>query len=144
MMKTQSLRMTKQRRVILEELRKVRSHPSADKIYEKVKKRLPRISLGTVYRNLEILTRIGEIQHVEIHGTVRRFDGNPSNHYHVHCIHCDRIEDIDIGRLTQIEAAIESLSDYKITGHRLELIGVCQKCSEKINGGNHPTTPVPT
>ncbi len=140
MMKNQSLRMTNQRRVILEELRKVCSHPSADTIYEKVKKRLPRISLGTVYRNLEILTRIGEIQHVEIHGTMRRFDGNPLNHYHIHCVHCDRIEDIDIGRLTQIESTIEALSDYKITGHRLEFIGLCRKCSEKVNTGNRANT----
>jgi Fur family ferric uptake transcriptional regulator len=57
--------MTRQRRVILEELRKVNTHPSADEIYEIVRKRLPRISLGTVYRNLEILSESGDIQKLE-------------------------------------------------------------------------------
>ena len=54
--------MTRQRMIILEELRKVDTHPSADEVYEMVRKRLPRISLGTVYRNLEILSKTGEIQ----------------------------------------------------------------------------------
>ena len=59
--KQSNLRMTRQRRVILEELCKVDTHPSADEVYVMVRKRLPRISLGTVYRNLEILTQSGEI-----------------------------------------------------------------------------------
>ena len=55
-------RITKQRQVILEELRKLNTHPSADEIYKVVRRRLPRISLGTVYRNLEVLVQMGEIQ----------------------------------------------------------------------------------
>ena len=62
MQKQLNLRMTRQREVILEELRKVNTHPSADEIYEMVRKRLPRISLGTVYRNLEILSKSGDIK----------------------------------------------------------------------------------
>ena len=76
-----NLRMTQQRQVILEELRNVNTHPSADEIYEMVRKRLPRISLGTVYRNLEILCASGEIQKLEAGGSIKRFDGNPRNHY---------------------------------------------------------------
>ena len=90
--KQSNLRMTRQREVILEELRKVNTHPSADEVYEMVRKRLPRISLGTVYRNLEILSESGDIQKLEPGCTLKRFDGNPSEHSHIRCIRCDRIE----------------------------------------------------
>lgn len=131
MFENQNLRMTRQRQVILEELRKVKTHPSADELYEKVKRRLPRISLGTVYRNLEILTRLGEIQHVEISGALKRFDGDPNNHYHIRCTRCSRVDDVAIGPLKQVEAALAGLTDYQITGHRLEFVGLCRKCSKK-------------
>ena len=131
MLENQNLRMTRQRQVILEELRKVKTHPSADELYEKVKKRLPHISLGTVYRNLEILTRLGEIQHVEIRGAMKRFDGNTQNHYHIRCTRCDRIDDVRIGPLKQVEDALAGSTDYQITGHRLEFVGLCRKCLKK-------------
>ncbi|MDF1591682.1 MAG: transcriptional repressor [Desulfobacterales bacterium] len=131
MLETQNLRMTRQRQVILEELRKVKTHPSADELYEKVKRRLPRISLGTVYRNLEILTRLGEIQHVEIGGGMKRFDGNTHNHYHIRCARCARIDDVHIDPLKQVEDALDGYTDYQITGHRLEFVGLCRKCSKK-------------
>ena len=127
-LENQNLRMTRQRQVILEELRKVKTHPSADALYERVKRRLPRISLGTVYRNLEILSRLGEIQHVEIGGAMKRFDGNTQNHYHIRCLRCDRVDDVRIGPLKEVEAALAGATDYQITGHRLEFIGLCRKC----------------
>ncbi|MDP3286289.1 MAG: transcriptional repressor, partial [Desulfobacterales bacterium] len=77
MLKRKNHRMTRQRAVILEELKKVKTHPGADEIYEMVRKRLPRISLGTVYRNLEVLSELREIQKFEHVGTLKRFDGTP-------------------------------------------------------------------
>lgn len=74
--------MTRQRSVILEELRKVTTHPSADGIYEMVRKRLPRISLGTIYRNLEILFENGDIRRLDTGSHLRRFDGRAEDHYH--------------------------------------------------------------
>jgi len=125
--------MTRQRRLILEELRKVNTHPRADEIYEMVKKRLPRISLGTVYRNLEILTRLGEIQHIEFGGALKRFDGNPRNHYHIRCIHCDRVEDVLIDPIKHIETVLNGAVDFEIIGHRLEFLGLCKECSKQEN-----------
>ena len=81
-------RMTRQRAVILEELRKVKTHPTADELYSIVRERLPRISLGTVYRNLDFLADTGEIRRLEAAGTTKRFDGDISWHQHVRCIHC--------------------------------------------------------
>jgi Fe2+ or Zn2+ uptake regulation protein len=120
--------MTRQRKVILEELRKVYTHPSADEIYEMVRKRLPRISLGTVYRNLEILSESGEIQKLELGCSQKRFDGVADNHYHIRCIHCDRVADAPLEFDVTIKHELKGATDYKILGHKLEFIGVCPDC----------------
>jgi Fe2+ or Zn2+ uptake regulation protein len=126
-----NLRMTRQRRVILEELRKVNTHPSADEIYEIVRKRLPRISLGTVYRNLEILSDSGDIQKLETGCSLKRFDGNLSEHCHIRCVRCDRIADAPM--LPELKIDLERLdsTDFEIFGHRLEFLGLCPQCSGK-------------
>ena len=95
--------MTQQRKVILEELKKTNSHPGADEIYERVRKRLPQISLGTVYRNLEILSELGEIQNLELGGGLKRFDSNPKKHYHIRCIRCGRVDDSPVATFKKIE-----------------------------------------
>jgi Fur family ferric uptake transcriptional regulator len=128
-----NLRMTRQREVILEELRKVNTHPSADEIYEMVRKRLPRISLGTVYRNLEILSKSGDIQKLEPGCTSKRFDGNPTEHAHVRCIRCGRIADVPMVTDYKIHPEQSNVTDFEIIGHRLEFLGVCPRCSGKSN-----------
>jgi len=131
LLKKRTLRMTQQRKVILEELKKINSHPGADEIYERVRKRLPQISLGTVYRNLEILSELGEIQNLELGGTPKRFDSNPEKHYHVRCIRCGRVDDVPIAPLKKVENEICGATVFTIIGHRLEFTGFCPECSEK-------------
>ena len=131
MQKNPNLRMTRQRRVILEELRKVNNHPSADEIYEIVRKRLPRISLGTVYRNLEILSDPGDIQKLEPGCSLKRFDGNPSEHFHIRCVRCNRIADAPMLPDLNIDLERIDVTDFEIVGHRLEFLGICRQCSGK-------------
>jgi len=126
--KSHNLRMTRQRRVILEELRKVDTHPSADEVYEMVRKYLPRISLGTVYRNLEILSERGEIQKLEPGCSLKRFDGKAENHYHIRCIDCDRVVDAPAEFEVAVNHKSKNTADFKIIGHKLEFIGVCSDC----------------
>ena len=135
MQKHSNLRMTRQRRVILEELRKVKTHPSADEIYEIVRKRLPRISLGTVYRNLEILSESGDIQKLEPGCSLKRFDGNPSELCHIRCVRCDRIADAPMVPDLEIDLERVNSTDFEIIGHRLEFLGVCPICSDRSNPG---------
>ena len=123
-----NLRMTRQRQVILEELRQVNTHPSADEIYEMVRKRLPRISLGTVYRNLEILSESGEIQKVELGSHLKRFDGFAHLHYHIRCVRCDRLVDAPTHLNLDIEDRLQSETDFQILGHKLEFSGLCPDC----------------
>lgn len=129
MVDSDKMRMTKQRRVILDALRKNNIHPTADTIYEMVRKQLPRISLGTVYRNLEILTALGEIQTLELSGSQKRYDGIPQKHYHIRCLHCGRVDDAPIAPLNRLEDDLYESTVYTIMGHRLEFIGLCPDCS---------------
>ena len=126
--------MTRQREVILEELKRTNSHPTADEVYEMARRRLPRISLGTVYRNLEILCECGVIGQLELGSAQRRFDGNVEKHYHVRCVRCGCIEDVLGEPFTGIEDAVGRESDYEIIGSRLEFIGICPGCRKKARG----------
>jgi Fur family transcriptional regulator, peroxide stress response regulator len=129
---TFNYRMTLQRKVILEELRKMDAHPSAEEIYEIVRKRLPKISLGTVYRNLEILSDLGQIQKLHYGGTLKRFDGTPENHYHIRCTVCGRIEHAPMDSANTIESDLQGKTNYRIISHRLEFIGLCPECSKHM------------
>jgi Fur family ferric uptake transcriptional regulator len=120
-------RMTQQKKVILEELQKVTSHPTANEVYKMVREKIPNISLGTVYRNLEQLSAQGKIIKLEFAGKKMRFDGNPSSHQHVRCVRCRCMDDIRLVEDDQDRPAIEA-SGYKILGYHLEYFGICPEC----------------
>lgn len=128
MLKERSLRMTRQRQVIMEELRATDQHPSADDLHGRVKQKLPRISLGTVYRNLEILTELGEIQTIALAGSLKRFDGIPQNHYHMRCVNCDRLVDAPMEVIDSLERALQEKTEFRILDHQLEFTGICPDC----------------
>lgn len=121
---------TIQRRVILEEVRRMNTHPTADEIFQQVRKRLPRISLATVYRNLDVLSSLGLIRKLELGGAQRRFDGNVSPHYHIRCVGCGRVEDLGVESVEAIERSVEGRTRYRILGHHLEVVGLCPQCCE--------------
>lgn len=129
MLKEQQLRMTPQRKILLEELRKLRTHPTADELYEVVRRRLPHISLGTVYRNLEILSRTGIIRKIELGGTQKRFDGDLEIHQHIRCTECGRIEDLPGNdSVTQCDMELIEQTGYEVIERRVEFIGICPDC----------------
>jgi Fur family ferric uptake transcriptional regulator len=122
------LRMTTQRRIILEELKKTDSHPTADDVYRRVRTRLPRISLGTVYRNLGLLAEGGLVQKLDGGGGRSRFDGDTADHYHCRCLICDRVIDLPGVTLPAIDRELKGKTSFRIVGHRLELVGYCPEC----------------
>jgi Fur family ferric uptake transcriptional regulator len=121
-------RKTRQRQAILEELQKLTSHPTAAELYEIVRKRLPKISLGTVYRNLELLARDDIIQKLPLGGSEARFDGNPARHHHVRCIHCGRVDDLHGLPINPVGSKLKESNGWKILGYRLDFIGICPGC----------------
>lgn len=131
LLQPKNTRMTRQRKVILEELLKQNDHPSADEIYQMVRRRIPRISLGTVYRNLEVLVSMGKIQKLELSGALKRYDWNTNKHYHIRCVCCDRVDDAPIAPLNQLENDLYGATVFEIIGHNLEFTGLCPECSKK-------------
>lgn len=132
-MKTTSVqRNTRQRQVILEELQKVTSHPTATTLYEIVRRRLPKVSLGTVYRNLELLARLGLIQKLDLAGGEARFDGNVAQHDHLRCVRCGRVDDVSAPALDLSGGRTNDWRGYQILGHRLEFLGICPKCGGQM------------
>ncbi len=129
-MKTK-LRMTHQRELILAELRKCRTHPTADILYGRIKKKLPRISLATVYRNLEILSEAGMIRKLEISGRQKRFDWDLKQHDHIFCIQCQRVDNIELEKKQPVLLPEENTRGYQIAGCRIEFFGVCPKCQQR-------------
>ena len=128
---TPMIRLTTQRQIILEELSKVKTHPTAGEVYDMVRKRLPRIGLGTVYRNLELMAKNGMIMKLEVGGTQKRFDATTDAHYHIRCSCCGRVDDIDVPVIDSLVEAAAENSPYQILGHHIEFTGICPKCSQE-------------
>jgi len=121
-------RNTRQRGMILGELKKVHSHPTATAVYDLVRRQLPKISLGTVYRNLELLAELGMIQKIPGAGAEARFDGDPLPHHHVRCVRCGRVDDMPGPPLEGSQAREHDSGGYEILGYRLEFFGICPRC----------------
>ena len=126
-----NMRLTTQRQIILEELGKVTSHPTANEVYDMVRKRLPRIGLGTVYRNLELMADSGIILKLEVGGTQKRFDATVQPHYHIRCSSCGKVDDIHMEVQKQINLAAEKACNYVILGHHVEFSGICEECLQE-------------
>lgn len=130
-----AIRLTPQRQVILEELAKVKSHPTANEVYDMVRKRLPRIGLGTVYRNLELMADNGLVLKLEVGGSQKRFDATTHPHYHIRCSSCGKVDDIEMATMPQLDAMASEMSDYEVLGHHIEFSGLCGSCRAKEASG---------
>lgn len=125
------MRNTRQRKVILEELKNTTAHPTASELHERVKQHLPRISLGTVYRNLEQLVSAGKAHRIETGGGQARYDADPRQHYHIRCVDCGKVEDAIEVPPDFLEIQWQQLGGQEVVGHRLEFLGRCKRCGRK-------------
>jgi Fe2+ or Zn2+ uptake regulation protein len=132
--RTETRRMTPQREIILEILNGKNVHPTADDVYQIVRGRLPKISLGTVYRNLELLTEQGLIKVVGMGGNQRRYEGNIAEHYHLKCVSCGRLEDAPVETIPFPDDLMNEKRNFKVAGHNLEFLGLCPAC--RANDGS--------
>jgi Fe2+ or Zn2+ uptake regulation protein len=121
---------TKQREAIKRVLNGDNIHPSAEWVYNEVRKEIPNISLGTIYRNLRTLSRKGDIVEIDMSGALSRFDTVTKNHYHFRCVGCGGIFDIDIPVVKDLEDKVERSTGFDVLYHRLEFRGLCQECQE--------------
>lgn len=132
-MGSSSYRMTHQRRVILDIVTENAGHWTADEVFLKVRRRLPNISLATVYRNLEVLSSIGLISKLDMAGNQKRFDGNQDDHYHVRCTNCGRIDDIPQDAVTSLEFRDDMFEDYGSISATVSFMGLCNDCGSALS-----------
>lgn len=131
------IKRSRQREAIRALLKCRTDHPSAETVYQELKTTYPNISLGTVYRNLNLLSEMGEIQKVS--GTVGpdRFDGNPNVHVHFFCNCCDAIMDLDVAEQAALLKEAGKNFAGKITHSITNYYGVCPVCLKKSTSANN-------
>jgi Fe2+ or Zn2+ uptake regulation protein len=122
---------TIQRRVILETVLDLDTHPTADEIHGMVSRSHPGISRATVYRSLEELSRRGMITKACHPGKAVRYDARTESHHHLVCLYCDSMIDISDARLDAVPLPDTSEQDFEIIDIRVQLRGVCRKCQKK-------------
>ena len=130
------LRRSKQRQAILGYLRSTTSHPTAYSVYEAVKREIPNISLGTVYRNLRLLSEQGEILELTLAGSLARFDGHNQSHYHFRCEGCGSVFDVAEPVDTGLDARVAQETGFQVFGHILEFRGWCRDCEVNSQANN--------
>ncbi|MDP8223794.1 MAG: transcriptional repressor [Candidatus Lernaella stagnicola] len=126
--------MTRQREITLSALKNLDSHPTADEVYQIVRRRIPRISLGTVYRNLDVLCEQGLVNKLEFGGAQRRYDGRTHYHHHARCTNCERLFDLPVSAVGPINLSLPDDLDFEVSNVLFEVRGVCHACRERLQG----------
>lgn len=129
-----ALKKSKQRDMIKAFLMGRKDHPTADVIYMNVRKQNPNISLGTVYRNLNLLADIGEIQRLRVGDGMDHFDADISPHYHFVCTECDSVIDLEMESIDTINDVAAKGFDGRIAGHMTYFYGTCGSCINSCKG----------
>ncbi len=127
-------RKTRQRDIILTVLKDMKTHPTVDEIYDRVKKQLPHISLATVYRNLEKLAENGMARVVNSGARQMHYDGDMSNHYHIKCIKCGKVADVWGEINLNLEQDGLDFTGFKVTSYSILFEGICRDCSLTVSG----------
>lgn len=121
------MRLTAQRRLILGVVRDTDAHPTAEWVHAAVRRRLPRVSLATVYRNLRLLARQGFLTEIQA-GPSIRFDARVHRHHHFTCSRCGRIFDLEEPVNARLDARVAARTGFRVSHHRIEFYGVCGRC----------------
>lgn len=124
-------RNTVQRQIVLQAVRSLHDHPTADSVYAVVAAEHPSISKATVYRNLNQLALQGEILRVPVSTGADRFDFNTQEHYHVRCTECGNVYDVFMPPITDLLDRVTDSSDVELTHYDILFEGVCAACRNK-------------
>lgn len=128
----QALKYSRQREAIKEFLNSRTDHPTADTVYMNIRKEFPNISLGTVYRNLALLSDIGEILKLSTGAGGDRFDANTSPHYHFICSKCHDVIDLEMPNIDKIDKIAGESFNGEVEGHTVYFYGKCEKCKDNL------------
>ncbi len=120
---------THQRQVLYEVMLGMDGHPSPEEIYAKVKRKIPAISLATVYKNIHLFVESGVLREVSLHHGSRRVEMNERAHHHLVCSKCKAITDIDAEKLSlELPQATKLAGGFLVERYAVDVIGVCSRC----------------
>lgn len=125
---SQGAHLTQQRAAVFDYLSQVEHHPTAEEVFLAVKRKLPRISLATVYKNLETLVACGTVSKLTYGDAAARYDIRTDHHYHTRCLECGKIWDLDAGKGSDLLKQIKPQAGFEVQDYRLELLGRCREC----------------
>ncbi len=125
---TRGAQLTTQRAAVHEYLSGVEHHPTAEEVFLAVKSKLPRISLATVYKNLEALVKCGAVSKLSYGDASARYDIRTDHHYHTRCLECGKIWDLDAQEGSKLLEYIKPQKGFEVKDYRLELLGYCREC----------------
>ncbi len=131
LLKAKGVRVTHQRLEVFCELMSSHEHPSAEEIYERVARRLPTISLDTVYRTIALFEEFGVIRRVEVLDDRARYDANLKPHHHLVCTRCKKIEDFYWPGFDRLKEPEELRKWGRLRSRHAEIRGLCRECAEK-------------
>ena len=124
------LKYSRQRELVLAAVKSSMEHPTADMVYAALKADNPSLSLGTVYRNLNLLAQMGQIHKIGMPEGSDRFDGRTDEHYHMLCQKCGRVYDVQLDTLSELDGQIQSQTGFLVHSHDLIVRGVCRACQQ--------------
>ena len=123
-------RNTIQRTVVLETVKRLKCHATANEIYEAVIRDYPTISRATVYRNLQQLSETGLVCKREMPNGADCYDHICTDHYHVRCVRCGRVFDVDMDYIPDLQKSIKDTHGFEFTGHDIIFKGICPDCGK--------------
>jgi Fe2+ or Zn2+ uptake regulation protein len=132
--KSSAPRETRQRKAILHAVRSLGNHPTAEHVYEEVRKEIPRISLGTVYRNLQHLVADGQLAMAPVGERIARFDPMTVSHDHFVCERCGSIFDVLRDRTGTVDFRNLEGDGFRVRAHALSIFGICPSCAAGVKG----------
>lgn len=138
------IRNTKQRQLILELVRSIRGHPTADEIYDAARTKNPRISKGTVYRNLGLLVEEGTLRGYRFAKDPERFDAILMEHSHFFCKRCHKLTDLPLSTVDVSKISLPQIPGYKVEGHTVLINGLCPECADldRFIDATNPTSEI--
>ncbi|SKA83641.1 Fur family transcriptional regulator, peroxide stress response regulator [Caloramator quimbayensis] len=128
--KDKNLKLTPQRYAIYKFLKSVKTHPSAEMIYNELKQDYPTMSLATVYKTLKTLIELNLVQELNVGEDNFRYDANVDIHPHIICLNCGKVDDIENTNFDNLKKDVLSYTDYDVLSYKLYFYGICSECKK--------------
>src|SRR5262249_46147952 len=132
------LRSSNQRTLVRQIVELAHDHPTAHAVFERARRRMPSISLGTVYRNLQLLVEQGSLLERKVDGRPARYEASRCRHYHIGGSECGALDDLSVPYQETLDRRIQKMVLYKLQEHRMEFYGICPRCQADARGRARP------